>query len=65
MKGAKGKDTDKESKGCAVEKVYFKKGIEDARWVEVKSELKQGDMIVSLGQDDLHSKSKVLVGKIR
>ncbi|HAA54797.1 MAG TPA: hypothetical protein DCE42_08560 [Myxococcales bacterium] len=53
------------SKGCAVEKVYFEKGIEDAQWVEVRSGLKEGDVIVSLGQDDLHSKSKVLVGKVQ
>ena len=54
--GAKGR--------CGVEKVFFIKGIEDERAVEVRGGLSLGDRVVTLGQEDLQRTSTVRVVKL-
>jgi RND family efflux transporter MFP subunit len=59
-KGGKGS---KEGR-CGVEKVFFLKGIEDERAVEVRGGLSLGDRVVTLGQEDLQRTSTVRVVKL-
>ncbi len=46
---------------CKANKVYFKKGLENAKWVEARSVLKAGDKVVILGQQGLRTSHKVRV----
>lgn len=50
--------------GCRVEKVTFDKGLENERAVEVVGGLREGDRVVTLGQEDLQKGNLVRVVKL-